>query len=202
MRRGLNIRVAAGLLLALSGCASADDISGNNLLSRFAERNPVPGNFFNCYGYGCKYRSRISLTEAEWQEVRADFDPPGADAAAERMQIAIAVARLELLVAQRTGTSVQQQHSRLNFGDQTQLDCVDNSINTWTYLTMLAHDGLLHYHRVGGLAHSGTLLTLDFTNTAVFVEKADGEEFAIDPWLVDAGVPPPVMPLAVWHGPD
>ena len=102
----------------------------------------------------------------------------------------------------RTGTSAQQQHSRLNYGDPTQLDCIDDSVNTWTYFTMLAHDGLLRYHGIGGLAHRGSLLTLDFSNTAVLVEKGNGERFAVDPWQVDADAPPPVIPLAVWRSTD
>jgi len=201
MRRGLNILVAAGGLLALCGCALIDDTSGNNLLRSFGASDPVPGNFFACYGYGCKYRTRIALTEQEWRDVRAKFNPPPADAAAERRQAAEAVALLERLVGLRTGTSVHQQNSRLSYGDPTQLDCIDDSVNTWTYFTMLAHDGLLRYHTVAGLAHRGSLLTLDFSNAAVLVEKGDGEQFAVDPWLVDAGVPPPVYPLAMWLGP-
>ena len=199
MRRGLNILVVAGLILALSGCARSDDISDNNLLTSFGRPDPVPGNFFACYGYGCKYKARIALTEEEWRPVRAMFDPPPADASAERRQVAEAVAEIESLVGLRTGTSVHQRDSRFSYGDPTQLDCVDDSVNTWTYLTMLAHDGLLRYHGVAGLAHRGSLLTLDFSNTAVLVEKGDGEKFAIDPWLSDTGVPPPVIPLAVWR---
>jgi hypothetical protein len=202
MRRGLNILVAAGWLLALSGCASTDDTSDNYFLSSFGKPDAVPGNFSACYGYGCKYRARIALTEEEWRDVRAKFNPLPANASAERRQVAEAVARLEHLVSLRTGTSVQQQHSRSNFGDPTQLDCIDDSVNTWTYLTMLARDGLLRYHTVAGLAHRGSLLTLDFSNTAVLVETGNGEQFAVDPWLADADVPPPVIPLAVWRSTD
>jgi len=202
MLRGLSILVAAGWLLALSGCTAIDDSSDNYFLSSFGTPDPVPGNFFACYGYGCKYRARIALTEEEWRDVRARLNPPPADASAERRQVVEAVARLERLVSLRTGTSVRQQHSRLNFGDQSQLDCIDDSVNTWTYLTMLAHDGLLRYHSVAGLAHRGSLLTLDFSNTAVLLEKANGERFAVDPWLVDADVPPLVIPLAVWRRTD
>jgi len=197
MRGGLNILV--GLILMLSGCSAIDDPSKDNLLSSFGTRNPVRSDFFACYGYGCKYRTRIALTAEEWLDVRADFDPPAEDAATERTQLAEAVARIERLVGGRTGTLVHQRDSRANFGDPTQLDCVDNSVNTWTYLTMLAHDGLLRHHRVGGLAHRGTLLTLDFSNTAVIVEKESGEAFAVDPWLGEAGVPPPVFSLDLWY---
>ncbi len=198
MRNGLNVLAAAGLLLALSGCAAVVDPAENNLLNSFAMPNPTPGDFFACYGYGCKYKARIALTEKEWRDIQGEFDPAPDDASAERRQVAAAVARFERLVGRRTGTLVHQQDSRLNLGDPTQLDCVDDSVNTWTYLTMLAHAGFLRYHAVAGLAHRGTLLTLDFSNTAVLVEKDNGERFAIDPWLGDAGVPPPVMPLDLW----
>lgn len=197
MRRGLNIAMVAGLILALTACAHRDP-SDNNLLNSFAKPDPVPGDFFACYGYGCKYKARIALTEEEWRPVRAMFDPPPANAPAERELVAEAVGEIESLVGLRTGASVHQQDSRFNFGDPTQLDCVDNSVNTWTYLTMLAHDGLLRYHTVAGLAHRGSLLTLDFSNTAVLMQKSDGKRFAIDPWLADVGVPPPVMPLELW----
>ena len=196
---GRDLSILVGLLLMLSGCAAVDDPSKDNLLNSFGTRNPVRGDFFSCYGYGCKYRTRIALTEAEWQDVRADFDPPAEDAATERTQVAAAVARIERLVGQRTGTLVHQRDSRANFGDPTQLDCVDDSVNTWTYLTMLAHYGLLRHHRVAGLAHRGTLLTLDFSNTAVIVQKDNGAAFAVDPWLGEAGVPPPVFSLELWY---
>lgn len=195
---GRSILVAAGLLLALGACAAGKDPAGDNLLSSFGMPHPTPGDFFACYGYGCKYRARIALTEAEWRDVQAEFNPAAEDAAAERQQAAAAVARFERLVGRRTGTLVHQRDSRWNFGDPTQMDCVDDSVNTWTYLTMLAHAGLLRHHAVAGLAHRGTLLTLDFSNTAVLVEKGNGEKFAVDPWLGEAGVPPPVIPLDLW----
>jgi len=202
MRSGLNILVAAGLLFMLCECTPIHAPSGNKLVSSFATSDPVPGNFFVCYGYGCKYTARIALTEEEWRGVRARFNPPAADASAERGQVIEAVAQLDRLVGLRTGNSVHQENSRWNYGDATQLDCIDDFINTRTYFIMLARDNLLRYHAVGGLAHRGSLLTLDFSNTAVLVQKSNGEQFAVDPWMGDAGVPPPVLPLAEWRRTD
>jgi len=200
MGRGLNVvgRAALLLILALCSCTPQNDAFDNSFLRAYATPNPIPSNFFVCYGYGCKYRTRITLTDTEWLEARAKFSPPAADAAAERIQVAEAVGLLERFVAKRTGTLVHQEHSRWNYGDPTQLDCVDNSVNTWTYMTMLARDHLLHFHTVDGLSHRGTLVTLDFSNTAVLKENSNGARFAVDPWLTDGGVPPPVMPLDDW----
>jgi len=55
--------------------------------------------------------------------------------------------------------------------------------------------GLLHFHRVAKLAHAGT--PIDPRNTVV-LREIDGQYFAVDPSLVDVGVPPPIIPLESW----
>jgi hypothetical protein len=84
-----------------------------------------------------------------------------------------------------------------NLGDPTQLDCIDEAVNTWTYMTMMERSGLFRFHRVAQLSNAGSLA--DPRNTAV-VQEISGGYFAIDPALVDFGVPPPVLPLATWTG--
>jgi len=179
--------------LALGGCAQ----SQSGYLVDYAEPYPKPDNFRVCHGYGCKFATRVALTEAEWQRVRVAFEPAAATPSAERRQIAAAIAILEIEAGQRTGTAVHQRRE-LNPGDLTQLDCIDESVNTWTYLTMLDRDGLIRMHRVASIAHGGSLLGFDMRNTAVLERKTTGTQYAVDPWLVDAGEPPPVVPLRVW----
>ena len=77
-----------------------------------------------------------------------------------------------------------------NGGDLTQLDCVDTSVNTWTYMTLMERSGLFAFHRVAPLSYGPV------RNTAV-LQEVNGGYFAIDASLVDVGVPPPIMPLAV-----
>jgi hypothetical protein len=79
--------------------------------------------------------------------------------------------------------------------DPTQLDCIDESVNTWTYMTMMERGGLFRFHEVAKLSNAGSLHNP--RNTAVLKEK-NGDYYAIDPSLVDAGVPPPVIPLTSW----
>ena len=55
--------------------------------------------------------------------------------------------------------------------------------------------GLLHFHRVAKLSHADDLTGP--RNTAV-LQEIGGEYFAIDPALVDVGVPPPIIPLDTW----
>ena len=162
---------------------------------------PDPRDFIVCHGYGCAYRTAIALDPAEWQGARAEFYPPLPDAAAERRQVAGAIVILERAVGQRTGTAAHQRRETLNAGDGTQLDCVDEAVNTWTYLTMLERDGLLRHHAVGEILHRSTGLGFAPHNTATLIARDSGERFAVDPDLVDAPLPPPIVPVAAWLGP-
>jgi hypothetical protein len=128
--------------------------------------------------------------------MRGGHDPPS-EPSVERHRISLAVARFDQLVGARIGTLVHQRRA-YNSGDPSQYDCIDESINTWTYLTVLEHEGLLRFHRVGGLAHAGTVLDFDVRNTATLVTTAGGARYAIDPTLVDVGEPPPIVPLQNW----
>jgi hypothetical protein len=206
-------------LLTLAACESGN----NEYLRQFAHSGANPASFYVCYGYGCKYSARVSLREEEWQSVRALLDPPRSnesverqrlrveewqsvralndsptsDGSVERRRVSVAIARFDQLVGARIGTLVHQRRE-YNSGDPTQYDCIDESINTWTYLSVLDHEGLLRYHEVGDLAHAGTVLSFAARNTATLVAKANGRRYAIDSTLVDVGKPPPIVPLQSW----
>jgi len=204
-------------LLALAACENGT----NEYIREYAHSGATPASFYVCYGYSCKYSARVTLREEEWQSVRALLDPPShvpervalrleesqsvrtrTDSpssleATERRRISLAVGRLDQLVGVRIGTLVHQRRE-YNSGDPSQYDCIDESVNAWTYLTILDHEGLLQYHEVGGLAHAGTVLGLDVRNTATLIAKASGARYALDPTLVDVGEPPPIVRLQSW----
>lgn len=193
-------------LLALSACAEVDaDNLSTTYLNRFAAPNPTLAEFPVCHGFGCSLISPASLSNAEWRRVAAIFRPPPKDAETERHRIARAVALMQILVGEKTGTGAHQwTHKDMmvlqSHGDPTQLDCIDEAVNTWTYMTMMERDKLFRFHRVAKLSHAGGLTDINnIRNTAVLQEKG-GDYFAIDPSLVDHGVIPPIMPLSTWLG--
>jgi hypothetical protein len=203
MHRGIAV---GGLcaLLALAGCLPENGLN-DNYLRLYAVPNSSPESFYECHGFGCARHDHIALAPEEWESVRARFRPAAPDAQSERRQVAEAVALLQRLVGERTGTSAHQWTHR-DFqiddnptGDLTQLDCIDESVNTWTYLTLMAKDGLFKFHRVGPLSAAGGIITFDFRNTAVLIEEPSGTLFAVDATLVDAAEPPPIFPLALWR---
>ncbi len=203
-----HLRSVSGLLvaaLALCACAENPQQLNTTYLDRYAEPNPTPASFVECHGFNCSVRTRVSLSAKEWRRVAAIFTPRANDAKAERQRIARAVMLMQKLVGEKAGTAAHQwTHQNMlvlpNLGDRTQLDCIDTSVNTWTYLTLMERAHLFHFHRVAKLAYGGYPNDLDPRNTAV-LEEIGGSNFAIDPSLVDYNVPPLVMPLATWLAP-
>jgi hypothetical protein len=204
-RRGLSVQfrsILAWLSAAwvLSACAENPSHLNTTYLDRYADPNPKLASVLECHGFSCSETSRATLNRDAWRRVATVFVPRAKDAPTERRQIAHAVALLQLLVGRQTGTAVHQWTHRdkdilPNLSDPTQLDCIDEAVNTWTYLTLMERGGLLHFHRVAKLSSAGSLI--DPRNTAV-VQEIGGQYFAIDPALVDVGVPPPIIPLDSW----
>jgi hypothetical protein len=189
-----------GVAWVMSACAENPSHLNTTYLDRYADPNPTLTSVLECHGFSCSETSRAALNRDAWRQVAAVFVPRAKDAHTERRQIAHGVASIQLLVGQQTGTATHQWTHRdkdilPNFNDPTQLDCIDEAVNTWTYLTLMERGGLLHFHRVAKLSHAG--FPIEPRNTAV-LQEIGGQYFAIDPSLVDVGVPPPIIPLDSW----
>lgn len=184
--------------LMVSACARNDHNLHTEYLDQFADPNPTLSDFTVCHGFFCTVRSPATINENQWQRVTAIFKTRAKNARIERQQIARAVAMIQTIVGPQTGTNAHQwTHRNMlvlpNGGDLTQLDCIDTSVNTWTYMTLMERSGLFAFHRVAPLSYA------PLRNTAV-LQEINGGYFAIDASLVDVGVPPPVMPLATFLG--
>ena len=205
LNEGLSVRFCQvlgwlGFACVMSACAENPSHLNTTYLDRYAEPNPMPASILECHGFNCSATSRATLNGDAWRRVAAVFVPRAKDAHTERRQIAHGVALIQLLVGQQTGTAIHQWTHRdkqilPNLSDPTQLDCIDEAVNTWTYLTLMERSGLFHFHRVAKLSNAGSVI--DPRNTAV-LQEIGGQYFAIDPALVDVGVPPPVIPLNSW----
>jgi len=220
LRHGVSINLAAGnslcerapfmrgsfiaIALLVSACAENPNHLTSVYLDRFATADPTPAEFTVCHGFGCAERANAGLSTTEWRKVVASFQPRAKNAETERQQVAQAVALIERLVGPRAGIDAHQWTHRgglvyPNLSDPTQVDCIDASVNTWTYMTMMERAGLLKFHRVAQLANAGDVGDPFWRNTAV-LQEINGGYYAIDASLVDNGVPPVVMPLRTWMG--
>ena len=197
MRMG-RVLMWLSVALAVSACAENANHLQTFYLDRFATPNPTLAGFTVCHGFYCAERSHATIGENQWRRVTAVFKPRAKNARLERQQIARGVAVIQTIVGPQTGTDAHQwTHKNMfvipNGGDLTQLDCVDTSVNTWTYMTLMERSGLFAFHQVAPLSYGPV------RNTAV-LQEVNGGYFAIDASLVDVGVPPPIMPLATWLG--
>lgn len=196
VRRALAHQAAALLsVLGLAGCAPLDEAA----IARQVSRHPGPLLFTVCHGYGCTLRTAVSLSPEEWASVVDVLATPAGSAAEERRRIAETVGRLETLAGAKSGTAADRAGAPGIMYDRTQLDCIDETANTTTYLTMLAQAGLLRLHRPAAPAQRGSVFTLTLHNTAVIEELATGHRYAVDSWFHANGAAAEVVPLAAWR---
>ena len=157
-------------------------------------------DFIYCTGYGCSIRYYMKLTDEEWQQVRAYFNEPAPDAAAERVQIANAVGHIESIVAPKANTQDDEAGAAILMGNtRGQLDCIDESHNTTVFLTFMERDSLFTHHTVGDVAHRGMVFDRWFHNTATVIENETGDAYVIDSWFGFNGDPADVVPLEQWQ---
>jgi hypothetical protein len=181
--------------LALAGCGPSPTIG---LLEDHVDTS-TRGNFVVCAHYQCTARYNVAMTDAEWAQVRAVFDPPAADAAAERQRIALAIGQIERIVGPKTST-VRDRPGATIITTRTigQMDCIDESHNTSVYLHLMARDGLLKFHTVGQPIIRGHVIDRWFHNTATATDTATGVQWVIDSWFGANGEPADVVTAEAW----
>ena len=160
---------------------------------------PTPQRLSVCHAHDCKEIVTLAFSDELWRGLTSLFAPPPTDAAEERRRIAEAIGRIERFVGPLTGTAGDRGGSFTGLGAGGQMDCIDESTNTTTYLTLLAGAGLLRHHRVEPRATRGFFLFGWPHTSAVIRETGTERAFAVDSWFHDNGVPPEIVPLERWR---
>jgi hypothetical protein len=186
-------RFALLLAFAIAGCSAAREES------RIAAMVPLDAtveSFEVCHGTGCAVRSPVTLSDEQWTRIAEIFVRNDRSAALEREEIGRAVALFETFAGAQTGTSNDSGRNRSVANQASQLDCVDEAINTTTYLRLLRDADLLQWHDVAFPAHRHP--GLDFHNTAVIVERSNRMKWAVDSWFRPNAHAPYIVPLSAW----
>ncbi|MCB1681800.1 MAG: hypothetical protein KDI65_07695 [Alphaproteobacteria bacterium] len=191
--------VFLALALLLSGCASLPDEPPQEY---YADKKiPVPSGdeFTFCSQYGCKLQTPLSFSAQDWADIYDFYGSPAQDAAGERAKIAQTIGFLERKIGPRTGTDKDIAGTFRKIG-KGQLDCVDESTNTTTYLLLMDGKGLLKFHTVGSpdtrfpIIHAGRWPH----QTAVIIDKETKIPYAVDSWFHDNGYPAEIITLESW----
>lgn len=183
------------LMLLAPSLASADPY----VITRLLNQEAMPNQFEFCHGGGCAAIQRVGLAGPEWVQVMALFVPASTSAAQERDRIARAVALMERLVGTKTGTSRDLGGTFEGFGLSGQLDCIDESTNTTTYLKMMRNNKVLHFHEVADTQTRGYFV-YGWPHTAASIrERENGARYVVDSWFYNNGEPPVILPLQEWR---
>jgi hypothetical protein len=196
LTRGLMLAALVGLTACAGG---RDSRVAQRIMTLHPEAGPTPAHFVLCAGHGCRDRHDVHLGDGQWASVRAIFAEKAANAEEERQQVRLAIARLETLAGAATGTDADLGGTYSNMFLSDQLDCADETVNTTTYLKMLAADGLMTRHKVGGRLHKGDIITSLPHMTATIIDRETGTQWAVDSWFLDNGEPPEMATASVWH---
>ena len=154
-----------------------------------------------CYDFGCKKQDTVSLSPGEWQSVADWFDPAAPTPAEEREQIKNAIGWMEVVIGRHTPT-----HKDLAFDLPPkdyegifpgQLDCIDEAVNTTSYMKLFEMNGLLKHHTVIEAAYRRALFDQHWAGQVR--EKLTGERFVVDSWFQPNGHLPVVQKSVHWE---
>lgn len=160
--------------------------------------HPTPQHFSVCHGRGCAIVSQARLDEAQWARILEVFAAATRDAPEERARMAEAIARFEHFVGVMTDTADDRAENQPGANWWSQMDCIDESTNSTTYLRILAGAGLLRWHRVEARVTRGYFVFGWPHTTAVVSETGGGARWAVDSWFHGNGAAPEIVPLELW----
>jgi hypothetical protein len=167
------------------------------LSAGWARADPIYHNIPICHGFGCQYESTISLSESEWRSVADWFNVSAPNVNTERNQIRQAIGWMEVLVGRhgpgREDRALDLKHVNYRIG---QMDCIDESINTTTYLKLFEKQGLLRWHRVVERIQRRAIFDAHWASQ--IEELATGDRYVIDSWFQDNGMLPNVQSTKDW----
>lgn len=198
----MTFRSLLPLLLLLTTPTWADTAPYQELALEFGLPDKIqPSGFAVCAEHGCDKLVSVSLSHDEWQQVQDVFKPAAQNAPEERAQIARAIGLFERLV----GPKADSAHDKAGdfngiLAPGSQLDCIDESTNSTTYLTLLEQAGLLRWHQLHDVISRGYLIFGGWPHFTPVIETLDGkkEHWVVDSWFRDNGVDADILEVRRW----
>jgi len=152
-----------------------------------------------CYDFGCRTRSTVGLSAKEWESVAGWFREPAATPEVERDQIRRAVGWMEVVIGRHTPTHLDLAADEIpgKHRETGQQDCIDESVNTTTYLRLFQSMGYLRHHVVIEEAYRRALFDQHWS--AQIREVASGTRYVVDSWFQPNGYLPIIQDSESWE---
>jgi hypothetical protein len=166
------------------------------LLSQLLSSGWASATFVHCYDFGCKSNQSIEFNPQQWQQVSALF-AAAHNEDEEKQSLRKAIALMETFSGELTGTSLDVGGNYPGSDIPKQMDCIDESTNTFQYLYAIESLNLLKWHTVG--LKKRRIVWFMSHWTAVIEETRTSQKFAVDSWYRDNGELPYIQPLADWQ---
>jgi hypothetical protein len=154
--------------------------------------------FVHCYDFGCKSNLEIRYDRQQWSDIKSLFAPQTLNPDQEKQAIRKAVGMMESFSGEIAGTSLDKGGNYPGYDIIKQMDCIDESTNTFQYLSALEDLKLLKWHKVEPKKRRTRWLLFDHW-TAVISDNTSGRKFAVDSWYRDNGEPPYIQLLKDWQ---
>lgn len=144
-----------------------------------------------------RVETTFEVSAEDWEEIAELFSPPPGSARDERLRIRRAVALLEQIAGHQHPTYRDWRMDEINPAGIGCMDCIDEAVNTTTYLRLLEERDLLQFHEVMAKAFRGPL-QLDTHYAGQIRQRDTGELYVVDSWFLANGWPPYVQKTSDW----
>lgn len=182
-------------VIFLAACAKGNGIS----MMPYNEQHDGPHAFKLCHGFSCSEKTLVELDEKQWEKVTAVFKKPAKTPEKEREQITRAVGILETEVTKAAKLNPDFGEAETFEKDQSQMDCIDEAINTTRYIEFLEEAGLLKHHDPAPPIHRGFFVDGQWPHNSAAVKEENSKEiYAIDSYYFKSGTPANAVPIDVW----
>lgn len=176
---------------AAGGCTSVSSNYNDAIADVSGRRLTV------CHGFDCRNQTALSFSAEEEKRLRALFAGVSS-AGAERAAIAKAVPIFESATTARLGVADAPKSDLSQTGQTGQMDCIDESTNTRTFLRYLEARGLLEHHDVQTNVTRGVIFDGRYFHATAVIREKGGQRWAVDSWYEPAGEAPDIMRLEEW----
>lgn len=149
-----------------------------------------------CYNYGCYAQAQVSFDEPRLEALRALLAAAN-DPAAERAAVSLAIGRMYAIAGEQTPVWRDKGGNYADGGENGQMDCIDHSTNTDSFLRLLQARGWLRFHDVlEPLMRTRFIVAVHWA--ARIRDRRTQRGYVVDAWYFDNGHPAAVFAVEEW----